>query len=123
MKIKKSTVLAGISAGFLNGFFGSGGGIIAVPILEKSELSKKEAHATALFMMLCLSAVSAGLYFFEGDFDFFEAAKYIPGGIIGSICASLLFKKINPALLRKIFGGIITFSAARMLWNLVLEWV
>ena len=49
MKNKKTAVLAGIFAGFLNGLFGSGGGIIAVPLFKKSGLSQKEAQATALF--------------------------------------------------------------------------
>ncbi|MBR2042518.1 MAG: sulfite exporter TauE/SafE family protein [Oscillospiraceae bacterium] len=123
MNAKNNAAKTGFSAGFLNGLFGSGGGIIAVPLLQKSGLSQKESHATALFLTFCLSALSAGIYFFEGEFDFSEAAKFIPGGIIGSAAASVFFKKMNPALLRKIFGALVTFSAGRMLWNLVSEWV
>ena len=123
IKVRKITAAAGIFAGVLNGLFGSGGGIIAVPLLKKSGLSTKESHATALFMMLCLSAVSALLYYSEGGLDFSSAAKFIPGGIAGSVAAALFFRKMKPALLRKIFGGFVTFSAARMLWNLVSEWV
>ncbi len=123
MKNKKNAALIGISAGFLNGLFGSGGGIAAVPLLEKSGIPKKESHATALFMTFCLSAVSAAIYFFEGNFEVSEAAEYIPGGIAGSVCASIFFRKMKPALLRKIFGGLVAFSAGRMLWNLVAEWV
>lgn len=123
--MKKSfvPVLTGIFSGILNGLFGSGGGIVAVPLLKKSGLSVKEAHATAIFMMLCLSAVSAGIYLYEGRLDLSEGAGFIPGGIAGAICAALFFKKMNPTLLRKIFGGFVIFSAARMLWNLVSEWI
>ena len=88
MNAKNNAAKIGFSAGFLNGLFGSGGGIIAVPLLQKSGLSQKESHATALFLTFCLSALSAGIYFFEGEFDFSEAAKFIPGGIIGSAAAS-----------------------------------
>ena len=72
MKNKKTAVLAGIFAGFLNGLFGSGGGIIAVPLFKKSGLSQKEAQATALFMMFFLSVISAGIYFYEGRLPFSE---------------------------------------------------
>lgn len=121
MENKSKSALIGICAGFLNGLFGSGGGIIAVPLLKKSGLDTKESHATALFMMVCLSAVSAGIYLFEGQLDFGEALPFIPGGILGGVCASVFFKKMNPVLLRKIFGGFVTFSAGRILWDLAGE--
>lgn len=123
MKIWKRAAFTGILSGFLNGLFGSGGGIIAVPLFKKSGFSVKEAHATALLMMFCLSAVSAGLYLYEGRLSFGDAAGFLPGGIIGAVLASVFFKKMNPALLRKIFGGFVTFSAARMLWGIISEWI
>ena len=123
MKNKKTAILTGIFAGFLNGFFGSGGGIIAVPLLKKSGLSQKESQATALFIMFFLSVFSAGIYFYKGYFSFSDGWGFIPGGIFGAIFASVCFKKIKPALLRKIFGGFVTFSAIKMLWGIFLEWI
>ena len=123
MKNKKTAVLAGIFAGFLNGLFGAGGGIIAVPLFKKSGLSQKEAQATALLMMFFLSVISAGIYFYEGRLPFSEGIVFIPGGILGGLFASVCFKKIKPALLRKIFGGFVTFSAAKMLWGILSEWI
>lgn len=123
MKKWVKSALIGVCAGFLNGLFGSGGGIIAVPLFKKSGLSVKEAHATALLMMFSLSLVSAGLYLYEGRLSFGDAVGFLPGGIIGAVAASLFFRKMNPNLLRKIFGGFVTFSAARMLWGIVSEWI
>ena len=111
----------GFCAGILNGLFGSGGGIIAVPLLGKNGLSQKESQATALFMMLCLSALSAFLYYRSGELSFAEGAVFVPGGMVGAVLASAVFRKIDPVLLKKIFGGFVTFSAARMLWNLAGE--
>lgn len=111
----------GFCAGILNGLFGSGGGIVAVPLLNKTGLSQKESQATALFMMLCLSALSAFLYYRSGELSFAEGAVFVPGGIVGAVLASAVFRKIDPSLLKKIFGGFVTFSAARMLWNLAGE--
>ena len=109
-----SGATGGIS-GVLNGLFGSGGGMVAVPMLKKSGLSTKEAHATSLAMMFALSVLSTALYLNSGRLVFSDAMKFIPFGIIGSITGSLLFKKIPASLLRKIFAGFVIFAAVRML--------
>lgn len=109
----------GIAAGFLNGLFGSGGGMVAVPMFKKSGLSVKEAHATSVLMMAALSAASAGLYLFSGRLEFGEALGFIPAGIVGGIAGSLLFKNIKSVILRRIFGAFIVFSALKILWGQV----
>ena len=123
MKNRIKSAFAGIISGILNGLFGSGGGIAAVPLFKKNGLSQKESQATALFMMFCLSAVSAGIYLFEGRLSFSDAAGFLPGGILGGLFASVCFKKIKPAVLRKIFGGFVVFSAGKMLWGIISEWI
>ena len=55
MKSKLYLGLSGILIGALNSFFGAGGGIIAVPVLEKSGLLKKESHANAVAVILPIS--------------------------------------------------------------------
>ncbi|MBQ4546345.1 MAG: sulfite exporter TauE/SafE family protein [Oscillospiraceae bacterium] len=120
---KTKTAATGVLAGFLNGIFGSGGGVAAVPLFRKNGLDQKEAQATSLLLMFLLSAVSAGIYLSEGRISVPDAVPYIPGGILGGIAASVLFRKMKPDLLRKIFGGFVTFSAARMLWGVVSEWI
>jgi len=120
---KAKTAATGVLAGFLNGIFGSGGGVAAVPLFRKNGLDQKEAQATSLLLMFLLSAVSAGIYLSEGRISVPDAVPYIPGGILGGIAASVLFRKMKPDLLRKIFGGFVTFSAARMLWGVVSEWI
>ncbi|MBQ3501961.1 MAG: sulfite exporter TauE/SafE family protein [Oscillospiraceae bacterium] len=120
---KTKTAATGVLAGFLNGIFGSGGGVAAVPLFRKNGLDQKEAQATSLLLMFLLSAVSAGIYLSEGRISVPDAVPYIPGGILGGIAASVIFRKMKPDLLRKIFGGFVTFSAARMLWGVVSEWI
>ena len=120
---KAKTAATGVLAGFLNGIFGSGGGVAAVPLFRENGLDQKEAQATSLLLMFLLSAVSAGIYLSEGRISVPDAVPYIPGGILGGIAASVLFRKMKPDLLRKIFGGFVTFSAARMLWGVVSEWI
>lgn len=105
----------GIFSGFLNGLFGSGGGMVAVPMLKKSGLSVKEAHATSLMMMAALSVLSTALYISEGRLSFSDGGKFIPGGILGSLFGSLIFKKLPSGIIKKLFGGFVIFSALRML--------
>lgn len=123
MKKEKTAVLVGVLSGFLNGLFGSGGGIIAVPLLKKGGLSQKEAQATTLLLMLILSLCSSLIYLYEGRLAFSDALGFIPGGILGGFLSSLCFNKIKPELLRKIFGGFVSFSAVRILWGIVFEWI
>lgn len=109
----------GIVAGFLNGLFGSGGGMVAVPMFKKSGLSVKEAHATSVLMMAALSAASALLYLSSERLEFGDALGFIPAGIVGGIVGSLFFKKIKSVTLRRIFGAFIVFSALKILWGQV----
>lgn len=109
----------GIAAGILNGLFGSGGGMAAVPMFKKSGLSVKEAHATSVLMMAALSAASAGLYLFSGRLELSDAAIFIPSGIAGGIFGALFFKNIKSLTLRRIFGAFIVFAALKILWGQV----
>jgi len=111
--------VTGTAAGILNGLFGSGGGMVAVPMFKKSGLSVKEAHATSVLMMAALSAASAGLYLYSGRLEFNDAMAFIPGGIAGGVAGSLFFKNIKAVTLRRIFGGFIVFAALKILWGQV----
>ena len=51
-------VFFGFLSGVCNGLFGSGGGMIVVPFLQKNGLDTKMAHATAIFVILPLTVVS-----------------------------------------------------------------
>lgn len=113
-------VSAGLFAGFLNGLFGSGGGIAAVPIFKKIGLSQKESQATSLFLTVCLSALSVFLYSKSKSFSFGEAFSFIPFGILGAVFAAAFFKKAKDSLLRKIFGGFVLFSGGKILLEMIL---
>lgn len=107
---------SGALCGFLNGFFGSGGGVIAVPVLEKEGCKPNEAHATSVALIFVLSLITAIFYGFSGNLDFKTAFNYIPFGLAGALCGSIFLKKIRADWLKRIFGGIITAAALRMLF-------
>jgi len=111
----KQKLITGLTAGVLNGLFGSGGGVVAVPLLERSQLEQRKCHATSVVLIFMLSLVSAGMYALGGHLDFTTAMEFIPAGLAGALVGSMLLKKVANDLLRRIFGIIILISAVRML--------
>lgn len=107
----------GTLCGFLNGFFGSGGGVVAVPILEKEGCPPNEAHATSVALIFLLSLLTAAFYGFSGELDFACAWKYIPWGVVGAVTGSIFLKKIKAQWLKRLFGGVVTAAAVRMLFS------
>jgi len=110
-----AALLSGAAAGMLNGFFGTGGGLVAVPALEKSGLSVKEAHATALALTASLSVASVLLYLGGGRFSLGEAAGFLPGGILGAAAGALLFRRLPSRFLRRALGAFMIYFAIRTL--------
>lgn len=108
-------VFMGIICGLLNGLFGSGGGVAAVPMLEASDIEPKESHATSVALIFILSLATTVSYFLSDNLDFSAAFKYIPYGIIGSVIGAVLLKKIPNSLLRRLFGVIILIAAFRIM--------
>lgn len=105
----------GAVTGLCNGLFGSGGGIVAVPMLQKGDVPTKKSHATSLALTLPLSAVSAFFYAFGNDFRWSDALPLIPFGLAGALLGSVLMKKIPNTLLKRVFGVLLIISGGRML--------
>ena len=109
-------LIKGGMIGLLNGFFGSGGGVIAVPVLEK-ESSPNEAHATSVALIFILSTVTALFYGFSGNLDFKTAWEYVPWGILGAFSGAFFLKKIKAQWLKRLFGAVVIAAAIRMLFS------
>lgn len=105
---------AGLFIGFINGLLGSGGGMVAVPLLERDGLDTKKAHASSIAVILPLSAISAALYLWHGDVAISDILPYIPGGLVGSFIGTKLITKISPILLKRIFGAFAIWAGVRM---------
>lgn len=105
----------GLLTGFANGIFGSGGGTIAVPLLEKGGLEPQKSHATSIAVTLPLSIISAVLYYKNGILELSDALKYIPGGLAGAVCGGYVLKKIPDKFLKRLFGLILIISGLRLL--------
>ena len=113
--MKLFNIAGGFAAGLSNGLLGSGGGMIAVPTLRAAGLDTRRAHSSSIAVVLPISAVSAGLYLYGGHAAIADALPYIPGGIIGALIGGRIMKRIEPKLLRRIFGGFAVWAGVRML--------
>lgn len=110
-------VISGVFVGFLNGFFGGGGGMLVVPLfIFLLALEEKQAHATAIFVILPLSITSSIIYITKGGFELSNLAFVTIGVIVGGIIGSLALKKMNNKVLRIIFAIIMIIAGAKLMF-------
>lgn len=115
MKDKLKLVFFGVFTGFCNGLFGSGGGMIAVPCLEKyAKLEVKKAHATAILIILPLSVISLFRYSAGISVDFNKLITIVIGGVLGSFFGARWLKKLSGTTLKRVFAVFILIAAVRM---------
>lgn len=106
-----------VLVGFINGFFGGGGGLVCVPTLEKIyKLDTKTAHATTVSIMLPLSIASSIIYIFSNTGVNFAYAGFVAmGSIIGGLVGALALKKCQGAFIRWLFIVILFIAGIRMM--------
>jgi len=110
-------LLGGAAAGLVNGFIGTGGGIILVFILSRVMGSDKtkDTFATVIDAILPMSAVSAFTYYTAGNLPLGEAAVYIAPAAIGGVIGAFLLDKISTKWLKVIFSVLVIYAGYRML--------
>ena len=111
------TLLSGIAAGVLNGFLGSGGGIILIFIMNVllPNEDPRDTFATAVISILPMSAVSAYFYFRNGEIAVPEYSTYYASALIGGIIGAILLNKISTKLLKTIFAVLMIWAGFRSL--------
>lgn len=108
-------LLLGGMIGFINGFFGGGGGMICVPTLEKAlKLDNKRAHATAIAVIFPLSLISCAIYIFKGSIQSLPLLTVGLGVLVGGIAGSISLKYIPSKVLRIIFAIIMFVGGVRL---------
>ncbi|WP_024620871.1 sulfite exporter TauE/SafE family protein [Metaclostridioides mangenotii] len=109
--------LIGLFSGFVNGLFGSGGGILLVPIFNNLvNTEEHKSHATALAIIFFLTTTSSIFYVSSGVYDTSLTIKVGIGSIIGGYIGAKLLCKVNGKFLRITFGSIMIIAALRMVF-------
>ncbi len=115
-KQKFVLVVTGSIIGFLNGFFGGGGGMICVPLLQKVlNLDAKRSHATAILVIFPLSLISAFIYVFNGFISSLPLLTIGAGVVIGGIIGSFALKFLPPKAVRVIFAVVMFVGGIKLI--------
>ena len=115
-KQKFILMLAGGVIGLLNGFFGGGGGMVCVPILQKVlNLDAKHSHATAIAVIFPLSLISAFIYVINGYIQSFPLLTIGLGVVLGGITGAFALKFLPPKVIRLIFAVIMFVGGIRLI--------
>ena len=109
--------IAGIAAGTVTGILGSGGGLVLVPLLRL--LSKEDSEALfpcslGIMLPICLASLLRQRAYASVSLP--EALPYLIGGSIGGILSLVLWKRISPVWLHRLFGCILLWSGVRCLF-------
>ena len=109
-------LLAGLAAGFVNGFFGAGGGMVLVPLLIwLVGLPDKLAFSSAISIILPLCVVSLVIYGRHDMLPLSDALPYLLGGAGGGVLAGLWFQKVPAKWLHLALGVLILLGGVRLL--------
>ena len=109
-------VCVGVFVGFVNGFWGGGGGMICVPILTNLlKLPEKNGHATTILIMLPLCIASFVVYLINGTIKWSIAINVGVGFVAGGIIGALMLKKINNVVLKLIFAIVIIAGGVKLI--------
>lgn len=96
--------LTGGAVGAANSLLGGGGGMIAVPLLKELGLKERVAHATAIFVILPVSAASFLLYAFKGYCDFSVLIPTAIGVSLGGLVGAKLLNKLDEKTVGRVFA-------------------
>lgn len=123
MKVSKKNVVTylkligvGLVAGFINGFFGAGGGLLLVPMISYAAKDEsKTAHATTLMCVLFMCIASSVIYFIKHQLDYKLILLCTIGGTIGSLVGTKLLKKLKNKVIDLIFSVVLVIAGTCMI--------
>ncbi len=106
----------GIVAGFINGFFGAGGGLLLVPMIKYSlKEDSKVSHATTLACVLFMCIASSILYIAKKQVDYRIFLYCAIGSVVGSLIGTKLLKKLKNKIIDLIFSFVLIGAGVLMI--------
>ena len=112
---KFKNIIIGICAGFITGFFSTGGGMIVLPaLIYFLKFDEKKARATTIFVILPMVITASILYYKQNLFNISLGIKCAFGGIIGSYIGTKILKKVPNKVLKIIFIIFLLYASYNM---------
>jgi uncharacterized membrane protein YfcA len=112
-------VLVGVMAGILSGFVGVGGGIIIVPaMIYLLNVNQMQAQGISLAVLMMPVGILGVINYSKGGYINFNYAFVIAAGFfVGSYFGSKFALKLPVNTVKFVFGLLLLFIAAQMLWK------
>lgn len=110
-------IIGGGLIGALNGLFGGGGGMIAVPLLHAGGLEEVKAHATAIAVILPASLISGAVYLFSGLTPFNILLPAALGVAAGGYLGAKLLGKLSSRVAAFLFACFMLAAGLRTLFS------
>ena len=108
--------LVGLTAGFLSGLFGVGGGILLVPALViVLKLGQKLAHGTSLAAVLPIAMSSLLGYTIEGKVDWPVAGLLALGAVGGAVIGTHILHRLPQRAVGWAFAAVLIATAVRLI--------
>ncbi len=111
---------AGGATGVLSGFFGIGGGFLAVPgLMAATGMASFTAIGTSLVAVTAFGATTAASYALSGLVDWTLAGLFVAGGVLGSLGGMGVAKRLSSrrGALTRIFALMLMALAGFMLFR------
>lgn len=119
MQFKKHMkgLIAGFCAGTVTGLFGTGGGMILVPLLRfDKEIPEEKVFGSSVAIILPLCVVSLVSSAFSQPIPWASAFPYMAGSLLGGIGAGIWGNRIPTSWLHRLLGVLILWGGLRYLW-------
>lgn len=106
----------GLASGFINGFFGAGGGLLLVPMIGLTQkVESKVAHATTLACVLFMCISSSVIYIVKKQVDYMLILFCGIGSVTGSLVGTKLLKKLKNNIIDLIFSVVLVIAGVCMI--------
>ncbi len=106
----------GLTAGFLAGLLGIGGGVVLVPAMVLIlAFDQHVAQGTSLMVMIPAALTGSYTHHRNGRLVLRDAAWLGAGGILGAILGSVFALSLEDTLLQRLFAAFLVISAVRIL--------
>ncbi|CCF20357.1 Conserved membrane protein of unknown function precursor; DUF81 domain; putative biofilm growth-associated protein [Pseudorhizobium banfieldiae] len=115
-----TTAAVALAAGAASGFFGIGGGFLIVPgLMLATGMPMINAIGTSLLSVGAFGLATALNYASSGLVDWWLAAEFIGGGIVGGVLGMLLATRLSAYknVLNRLFAALIFVVAAYILYR------
>lgn len=113
---KKACLLGGAAVGAVNGLLGGGGGMLAVPILQKAGLEERAAHATAIAVIAPASLISGIIYLVSGLVPMPLFVPVALGVFLGGALGAKLLNKLPLKAVSLLFELVMLLAGVRLLF-------